>query len=443
MQIHSCALALLPLAPAQYGQYGTYRETAFVQQSGDVAIVAGDYDGDGFADIVTRIDSKGDERGTLSVLSGAGLGELARIECPEGLLGWGRSLATLEDVDGDGHRDLLVGAHGNLRAERYTGPFGDQTTGEFRGAVVALGSAGWRVLSTVSPPTAGVGFGSSVAVAPDIDGDGTGDYFVGAAGDSPMLKGSGRSGMAYACSGATGDLIWSRAPSREEWLRTFARSLSVIDDVSGDGRADVLIGNAPDSRSTGVTALCGRTGSILWENFYPTPLAGSRTIWGVATNLRCNTDAVPDCAVFMEVRGAGVHTLELLLLNGADGVEVRRITIPTYSLADGPRALSRLGEQLVLLGVSQEGGSPVLVDLATQQLRSLWQTSPLPAGSRAVGTCAAAFERAGEPWYFVGARGGNLRAPVQGNATSVPVGYLGRLDGTAPVVTLSLPASVN
>lgn len=443
MQIHSCALALLPLVPAQYGQYGTYCDAAFVQQSGDVAIVAGDYDCDGFVDIVTRIDSIGDERGTLSVLSGAGLGELARIECPEGLLGWGRSLALLDDVDGDGRRDLLVGAHGALRAARYSGPHGDQTTGEFRGAVAVVGSAGWRVLSTLSPPTAGVGFGTSVAVAPDIDGDGTGDYFVAAAGDAPSFTQSEQSGMVYACSGATGAIIWSRGPSREEWIRTSARSLSVIDDVSGDGRVDVLIGNAPSTRSTGVTALCGRTGTLLWENAYPTPPAGFRAIWGVATNLRCNADAVPDCAVFMEVRGAGVHTLELLLLNGADGAEVRRIDIPAHSLADGPRALSRLGEQLVLLGVSQEGGSPVLVDLATQQLRSLWQSSPLPAGSRAVGTCAAAFERAGEPWYFVGARGGNRRAPPQGNATSVPVGYLGRLDGSAPAVTLSLPASVN
>ncbi len=113
----------------------------------------------------------------------------------------------MDDVDGDGRRDLLVGAHGRLRATRYSGPFGDQATGEFRGAVAVVGSAGWRVLRTISPPTAGVGFGTSVAVAPDIDGDCTGDYFVGAAGDSQALTGSVQGGMAYACSGATGAII--------------------------------------------------------------------------------------------------------------------------------------------------------------------------------------------------------------------------------------------
>lgn len=62
MQIRACTLALLPLVPAQYGYgpYGTYRDAAFAQQSGVVSVVVDDYDGDGWADIVTTIDWRGD-----------------------------------------------------------------------------------------------------------------------------------------------------------------------------------------------------------------------------------------------------------------------------------------------------------------------------------------------------------------------------------------------
>lgn len=80
-------------------------------------------------------------------------------------------------------------------------------------------------------------FGRSVANAGDVDGDGVDDQIVGA----PFSNLNGTNGGAvFVYSGATGDLLWSRAG--EHAGDAFGWSVDGIGDITGDGKSEVIVG---------------------------------------------------------------------------------------------------------------------------------------------------------------------------------------------------------
>src|SRR5206468_1844262 len=85
---------------------------------------------------------------------------------------FGSAVATAGDVNGDGYADVIVGASLFDNGETYEGR-----------AFVYLGSASGLVTSpvwTAESDQAGALFGSSVATAGDVNGDGFSDVIVGA-----------------------------------------------------------------------------------------------------------------------------------------------------------------------------------------------------------------------------------------------------------------------
>ncbi|MEI8257773.1 MAG: FG-GAP-like repeat-containing protein, partial [Deltaproteobacteria bacterium] len=246
--------------PALHGQVGIHlggpqglAATAATVLVGDshahmfgLEVAAGDFDGDGFADLAAGdpFASRGGERnGSVSVFRGGASG----VEpSPAWVLvgqsdgdGFGGSLAA-GDVNGDGFADLLIGAP--TRSMR----------GSAAGAVyVHFGSV--RGLSTRAAEVLEGGqssdtFGWRVACA-DLDGDGRDDAVItapGATGAAPAPGTPVHAAFALVYrAGATGAL-GGDAPVRLEGTIAgdlFGKSVAAL-DVNGDGRPEVLVGSA-------------------------------------------------------------------------------------------------------------------------------------------------------------------------------------------------------
>src|SRR5690606_12300469 len=81
-------------------------------------------------------------------------------------------------------------------------------------------------------------FGRTIAGVPDTDGDGRGELLVGMG--SNLLIGIPERAFLY--SGATGALRLSVASPNPQFRGGFAQALDGLDDITGDGRGDLLVG---------------------------------------------------------------------------------------------------------------------------------------------------------------------------------------------------------
>jgi hypothetical protein len=194
---------------------------------------AGDVNGDGFADLAVGASGYASWQGKAYVYHGAGgtLGAsddwIRSGENTGDRFGW--SVTTAGDVDGDGFADLAVGAvaYDNNRGRVYV----------YHGSAAGLSAfPAW----TASGENAGDGFGSSVASAGDVNGDGFADLAVGAF----WYPGGSWQGKAYVFHGAAAGLSptpdWTAEGEGEGDY--FGRAVASAGDVDGDGYADLAIG---------------------------------------------------------------------------------------------------------------------------------------------------------------------------------------------------------
>jgi hypothetical protein len=194
-----------------------------------------DVNGDGYADVVVGAADR-----TYVYLGGAGglavtpATTLTGSDGPGG--GFGASVASAGDVNGDGYADLVVGARA--------------VANDVGRAYVYLGGAGGlssTPATTLTETDETVQFGSSVASAGDINGDGFADLVVGAlVWPSIMPSPITLATRAYVYLGGAGGL--SSTPSATltgtdrqdgQWR---AVSVASAGDVTGDGYADLVVG---------------------------------------------------------------------------------------------------------------------------------------------------------------------------------------------------------
>ena len=161
---------------------------------------------------------------------------------------YGRSVASAGDVNGDGFGDVIVGAYA------YYNPSGNQGR-----VFVYHGSAGglsatpaWVALGTSPSQT----FGYSVAGAGDVNGDGYSDVIIGT--NSGVAN-----GQAWVYEGSAGGLgagpAWS-VPG----VPGFGTIVAGAGDVNGDGYSDVVVARAsgPNDNSASVWVFLGSASGL-------------------------------------------------------------------------------------------------------------------------------------------------------------------------------------
>ena len=196
---------------------------------------AGDVNGDGFADVIVGFGAA-----WVSLYLGGATGlattPASTITGPDdnSSADFGNSVAGAGDVNGDGFADVVVGSPGS------NGP--DGGVGGTGRIYVYLGSAAGLV-STPANLINGLDrlgeFGNAVESAGDVNGDGYSDVIVGAEGANNM---DGRvyvylgSATGLATSPASVLMLGSGMGT------SFGSTVAGAGDVNGDGYADVVVG---------------------------------------------------------------------------------------------------------------------------------------------------------------------------------------------------------
>ena len=200
---------------------------------------AGDVNGDGFSDVIVgayNYDNGQTSEGRAFVYHGSesGLSATANwtAESNQSSAGFGYSVSTAGDVNGDGYSDVIVGAHFYSNGQASEG-----RAYVYHGSASGLSiTANW----TAESNQANAYFGYSVSTAGDVNGDGRSDVIVGAYGYD---NGQSDEGRAYVYHGSASGLSATANWTAENNSATtyFGYSVSTAGDVNGDGFSDVLV----------------------------------------------------------------------------------------------------------------------------------------------------------------------------------------------------------
>jgi len=192
-----------------------------------------DVDGDGVPDVAVGAPQNEPSfpiddglYGYVRIHSGVDGQPLKRLQAPPGADVFGESVALVEDVDGDGHGEVLVGA------PHIPG------SGE-PGRVFLYSGADYSLLLEISEGQPGDHFGESVAVVGDVDRDGVPDFAIGAPRRAQPGAPTELTGSAGIYSGADGHAIhrW-RGDAVGDY---FGSTVASLGDVDGDRVADVIV----------------------------------------------------------------------------------------------------------------------------------------------------------------------------------------------------------
>lgn len=193
---------------------------------GKAAAGGGDYNGDGYDDIIVGAPNRGPsgDGAVYIFFGGTTMNNEADIRIDgAGSSRLGGSVCFAGDVNGDGYSDVIAGAAPVDAAGRAYVYYGNNTLD---------GNFDINLSNNVS----GDMFGFSVSTAGDFNGDGYSDVLVGAYNS----WGTGEAFLYFG--GSVMNTSWDQAFMGETNGDFFGYSLSSAGDVNGDGFGDIIIG---------------------------------------------------------------------------------------------------------------------------------------------------------------------------------------------------------
>lgn len=211
---------------------------------------------------------------------------------------FGTAVAAVGDIDLDGVEDFVIG---------------DPAANV---AFVHSGAPGHALLLTLNGAVGSDSFGYAAAGAGDVDDDGTPDIIVGAPGTNAVFV----VGRVRVFSGATGSVIHDLVGTQV--ADQFGASVDGVGDLDGDGKSEFIVGQPFPSPGRAIV-YSGATGQALYTSAPSTSVGGTRFGAAAIGVGDVNLDNIPDFVI-----GTGAGNGYIRVHSGATGALLQTIVGP-------------------------------------------------------------------------------------------------------------------
>ncbi|RME37356.1 MAG: hypothetical protein D6788_09670 [Planctomycetota bacterium] len=286
----------------------------------------GDVTGDGVPDVVVGVpgdDVSGvSNAGSVVLLSGADLSVVCRMSDPGGASGdeLGYAVAGIGDVTGDGTEDIAASAI-----------FDDTLQGTNAGSVLIFSGADCSLVRKCTDPDGAESdeLGFALDGLRDISGDGVPEVVAGVPLDD-TAQGT-NAGSVVVFSGSDCSVVFKLTDALADPQDRLGEAVAGLEDVTGDGTADIAAGAYLDDTFAGTNAgsvviFSGADGSFVRRLTDSGGAASDELGRSVAGIGDVTGDGIEDIAAgaYLDDTGQGVDTGSVVVFSGADGAEVMK-----------------------------------------------------------------------------------------------------------------------